>query len=166
MKTRAFLWSIAAAALLSACTQSPAPVPVEDTTAADEAAVRGLTDGFVAAWNTGDAAALGAMIAPDIVELPQGRPANIGRDAVLAAVSAGYDIAVMQQSATVAEVVVMGDYANAYGSWRLDTIVATDPPVESTVGKWMALYHRNAGGTWQIWRWMWNQTSGPPLSGA
>ncbi len=166
MKTRTLLLAIASAAFLAACVQPPPPAPEVDTSAADEAAVRGMTDTFVAAWNAGDAAALSAMIAADVVEMPQGAPANVGRDAVLAAMGAGYDITVVQQSATVDEVFVIGDYANAWGTWRMDAIVATDPPADPTTGKWMAFYHRNADGAWQIWRWMWNQSSGPPLPGA
>ena len=164
MKPRSLVLTIASVALLAACSQAPAPAP--DTSAADAATVRGLTDTFVTAWNAGDVAAFSALIAEDVIEMPQGTVANIGHEAVVAAMSSGYDIKAVQQSATVDEVVVMGDYANAWGSWRLDAVEATDPPAEATTGKWMALYRRNAEGGWQIWRWMWNQTSGPPLPAA
>lgn len=162
MKTRSLILTLASIALLAACAQQ-APAPAPDTSAADAATVRGLTDTFVAAWNAGDTAAFSALIAEDVVQMPQGAAANVGRDAVVAAMSSSIDINAVQQSATVDEVVVMGDYANAYGTWRIDATEATDPPAEATTGKWMALYHRHPGGSWQIWRWMWNQTSGPAL---
>lgn len=164
MKTRSILPMLASVALFAACAQPPAPAA--DTSAADAAAVRDLTEKFVAAWNAGDAATYGAMIADDVIQMPQGAAANTGRDAVLAGMSSSVDVTAVQQSATVDEVVVMGDYANAYGTWRIDPVAATDQAAEVTAGRWMVLYRRNAEGLWQIWRWMWNQTSGPPVPAA
>jgi len=162
MKTRSLILTFASIALLAACAQQ-APAPAPDTSAADAATVRGLTDTFVAAWNAGDTAAFSALIAEDVVQMPQGAAANVGRDAVVAEMSSSVDVAAVQQSATTDEVVVMGDYANAYGTWRIDPVSAADEAAEVTAGKWMVLYHRHPGGSWQIWRWMWNQTSGPAL---
>jgi ketosteroid isomerase-like protein len=122
--------------------------------------VSSLTSSFVAAWNASDATAYGAMIADDVVHMPQGAVANIGRDAVLAAMAEQFDVTTVQQSATIDEVVVMGDYANAYGTWRVDPVSAADEAAEVTAGRWMVLYRRNAEGGWQFWRWMWNQTTG------
>lgn len=171
MNTRSILLALASVALLAACAPPPppapaAPAPAPDTSAADAAAVRDLTDRFVVAWNAGDAAAYGAMIADDVVHMPQGAAANVGRDAVLAAMAGQFDLTTVQQSATIDEVVVMGDYANAYGTWRVDPVSAAGEAAEVTAGRWMVLYRRNAAGGWQFWRWMWNQTSGPAAPAA
>lgn len=162
MNARSLFLTIASVALFAGCAQQAPPAAAPDTSA-DQAAIRAGIETFVTAWNAGDAATYGAMIADDAIQMPQGAEANKGRDAILAAMASGVDVKTVQQSATVDEVFVTGDYANAYGTWRLDAIQPTDPPAEATTGKWMAFYHRTADGHWVIWRWMWNQTSGPPV---
>ena len=162
MQTRTLIFTIASVALFAACAQPPAPA-APDTSEADAATVRGLTDTFVAAWNKADKAAVGPMIAADVIEMPQGQDAIRGRDAVVEAMMAGFDATTVQQTATVEEVFMIGDYANAWGTWRIDPISAADEAAEITTGKWMALYRRNEAGGWEIWRWMWNQTGGPPV---
>jgi len=164
VRTRSRILTIASVALFAACAQPPAPAP--DTSAADAATVRGLTDTFVVAWNAGDTAVVSMMLAADVIQMPQGRDVIKGRDAVAEGMAAGVDITAVQQSATVEEVFMIGDYASAWGTWRMYPIAAADEAAEITTGKWMALYRRNEAGGWEIWRWMWNQTSGPPMPAA
>ena len=63
-----FLW------VLTACTPTSAPPPEpQDTTEADNAAIEGLVDQWLAAWNAADSAALNALYADDaILILPDG----------------------------------------------------------------------------------------------
>jgi ketosteroid isomerase-like protein len=110
---------------------------------------------FVGAWNAGDMEGLTSGIAEDAVLMtPTG--AIVGRDAILAELAQAYDYTVMQQSAAVDEALTLGEYAYARGTWNLDaTDEASAAPAMS--GQWSAVYKASADGSWQTWRWMWNQ---------
>ncbi len=161
MKNNKLLAVLAALLLVTACVQKPAEVAAPDT-AADEASLRAQVDSFVAAWNTGDLETYSALIAEDAIEMPQGQAAASGREAIMAVMNSGYDTSMVQQTATLDEAFFMGDYASAYGTWQLNPTEAAGEGAEVTTGKWMALYKRS-GDSWVVWRWMWNQTSGPAI---
>ncbi len=154
MKLRFRILSLASVLVVAACTQQPAP-----DTGADAAAIRAWVDQFVVAWNEADDATLGPMIAEDAVLMQPDGPPLQGRAAILATMAEGYDIAMIQQSATTDEVVVIGDYAYARGTWNLNPTPAAGPDVQPANGKWSTLFERGAGGAWQVSRWMWNQPS-------
>lgn len=147
------------ALFLAACATEPAtetaePVPV------DPATIRAQVDEFVSAWNDGDVSGLGSMIAEDAVLLqPDGAPL-VGREAILGAISQNYDARVLQQSATVDEVVSIGKLAYARGTWTLEPTTEEGLDVSAVNGKWSAIYQPRSDGGWNTWRWMWNQPSG------
>lgn len=121
----------------------------------DIATLSAQLEAFVSAWNTGDREALAAGIAEDAV-LMKPTATIIGRDAILADAAEAYDYSLMQQAAAVDEVLALGEYAYARGSWTLDpTDAASEVPAMS--GQWSAVYKASEGGRWQTWRWMWNQ---------
>ena len=161
MRKVALLPTFASLLLLAACTRAPAP----NTTEADTATIRAITDHFVAAWNRGDTAALAPLVAGDIILMQPDGPSNVGRDAVLHTMAQGYNIAVMQQTAKVDEVTVSGGYGYAFGSWNVNPKPGASADVQARHGKWSALYKRQADGAWQLWRWMWNQDGAPLAAG-
>ena len=144
---------------LVACGQ-PAPTPARDTSAEDAAAIRAHVDRFVEAWNAADGVAVGPLIAEDAILMQPDTPAVTGRDAILAVIAEGYDVAMIQQLATCDEVITLGDHAWARGTWHLNPTSAAEPEVQGTSGKWSGLYARNAAGQWELARWMWNQYEG------
>jgi uncharacterized protein (TIGR02246 family) len=153
MKARVHLLTLASALVVAACAQQ-----VPDTEA-DVVAIRAQVDQFVAAWNTADNATLSPMVAEDAILMQPDAPPLEGRDAILSTMAGGYDIAVSQQSATVDEVIVMGDYAYARGTWNINPTSTAGADVQALSGKWSILYARGSDGAWQTWRWMWNQPS-------
>jgi uncharacterized protein (TIGR02246 family) len=144
------------AALLAAAACAPTPEAAQDTSAADATAIRAGVDQFVAAWNVADNATIGPLMAADVI-LMQPDGALQGRDAVLADIAESFDVAMMQQSATTDEVIVMGDYAYAHGTWNLDPTAAAGDEVAAMNGQWTVLLARGVDGAWQFSRWMWNQ---------
>lgn len=159
------------ALVLSAC----APEPAEETAdaeatpaatqrpAADVEAIRGLVDRLLTAWNTSDTTALASMIADDIVLLQPDGPVLEGRDAILDFIAGSYDPALLEQSATVDEVLALGP-AHAYGrgSWHLEPTGEPSPDAQAGDGKWSTVYRLGPDGQWLMWRWMWNQPSPAP----
>jgi ketosteroid isomerase-like protein len=142
-----------------ACAQQPATETAEvtETATADPATVRTHVDQFVSVWNAGDVGALGSMIAEDAVLMQPTGPALEGRESILADIAQGYDIALLQQSATVDEVIMLGEWAYARGTWNLDPTPEAGPEVPALSGKWSVVYQPAPDGGWQVWRWMWNQ---------
>jgi uncharacterized protein (TIGR02246 family) len=158
MKHRNRVLGSALVLVLAACAQQPAADTTE-ATAADAEAVRAHVDQFVSAWNTADMAVLGAMVAEDAVLMQPEGPVLQGRDAILATMADGYDVALLQQTATVDEAMMIGDHAYGRGTWNLNPTPEAGAEVQAANGKWSALYQRGPDGAWHIWRWMWNQPS-------
>lgn len=162
MKFRAHILSLTFIFVLVAC----APQQPPDTSEADAAAIRAQVDKFVAAWNTADNATLVNTISEDAILMQPDGPSHEGRDRILETMASGYDIETMQQTAVVDEVIVMGDHAYARGTWTLDPTSAAGADAPALNGKWATLSKRGPGGSWQIFRWIWNQPSGAVPPGA
>ena len=154
MKRTTLLWSIAAAVALAACTQTP-----PDTTEADAATIRGQTESFLAAFNAGDAAALGPSYAEDAVEMQPDGPAMEGRAAIVQGFTDFFTEFTASQTAEVDEVDVQGDLALSRGRWHVRQTPRAGGDEQVRSGKWMVLHQRQADGSWRVWRWMWNQDS-------
>jgi len=157
MKRYASMLGVAMILVFAGCAQQPEPAPEPDTTAADTENLRALVGQFVDAWNAADMAAIGPMVADDVVVMQPDGPLLQGREAILAMMAEAYDITMVQQTATVDEVIVLGDYAYTRGTWNTDPTSAAGADVPSANGKWSLLFKRGADDAWQMSRWMWNQ---------
>lgn len=157
MRRLAHIFCVAAILVVTACAEQQAPDAGEV-----DASMRTYIDEFVAAWNAGDQATLMTMLAEDVVLMQPDGPPLVNRTAILETMAGGYDIETSEQSATVDEVIALGDHAYTRGTWKLEPKAGADGSVLN--GKWSTLCRRGADGTWQISRWMWNQPSGsaPP----
>lgn len=165
MQMRFLILGLAVISLFTACGQQSAPSKSSMDTGAETAAIRANVDKFLAAWNKGDSAAYSSMIANDAVLMGQDEPLLQGRDAIAARMAKDYDTSKYQQSATVDEVVVMGDHAYARGAWSVSPTASAGADAKPTGGKWSILYQRAADGIWLASRWMWNQDSAPKAAG-
>jgi uncharacterized protein (TIGR02246 family) len=121
---------------------------------------------FLAAWNKGDSTTYSSMLASDAVLMGQDEPSLQGRDAIADRIAKDYDVSKFQQTATVDEVVIMGDRAYARGTWSVSPTAAAGGDAKASGGKWSILYQRAADGTWLVSRWMWNQDSTPHPAGS
>jgi ketosteroid isomerase-like protein len=72
----------------------------------------------------------------------------------------------LQQTATVDEVIVNSDQAYVRGTWQLKPTAVASADVQESNGKWSSLYKRGADGGWRIWRSMWNQDAAPSATGS
>ena len=166
MQMRSLLLALVLTSLVTACAQQSAPGKGSTDSSADTAAIRANVDKFVAAWNKGDSAAYGPMIASDAVLIPPDGPLVTGRDAIVAGMAKDYDTTKIQQSATVDEVIVSGDHAYARGTWNYTPTAAAGADTQAPSGRWSMLYQRGADGTWLASRWMWSQEAAPKPAGS
>lgn len=166
MQMRLLIVSLVVMSLFTACGQPSAPAKTSTDAAAGSAAIRSGVDKFLAAWNKGDSATYGAMLASDAVLMGQNEPSLQGRDSIAARMAKDYDVSKFQQTATVDEVIMMGDRAYARGTWTVSPTGAAGADAKTASGKWSILYQRAADGTWLASRWMWNQDSAPQATGS
>lgn len=154
MRIHALLLGFGSALVLAAFSQKP--VEAQDTNAADTAAIHAWVDTFLTKWNTGNLASMGPALAEDIVLMQPVGEAISGRDAVVAFFADRNDFKTFQQTATVDEVIVIGDNAYAWGTWQINPTAAAGADVQAINGKWSMLFKRGADGGWQSSRWMSN----------
>jgi uncharacterized protein (TIGR02246 family) len=165
MQMRSLIPGLVLLSLFTACGQQSTPGKASIDTSADTAAIRANVEKLLAAWNKGDSAAYGPMIADDAILMQPDGPLLQGRDSIVANMIKSYDTTKAQQTATVNEVIVMGDHAYVRGTWNLNPMSAAGADTKAMNGKWSVLYQRSADGTWLTSRWMWNQEAAPKPAG-
>jgi uncharacterized protein (TIGR02246 family) len=165
MQMRSLILGLVLISLFTACGQQSAPGKASPDTSADTTAIRATVEKFNTAWNKGDSALYGPMIADDAVLMGPDGPLLQGRDAVAARMAKDFDVTKFQQTVTVDEVIVMVDHAYVRGTWNINPTAAAGAGTKAVNGKWSILYQRGANGTWLVSRWMWNQEAATPTGG-
>ncbi len=141
--------------LLAACQ------PQAETEAAAEAEYdapdfAAMNEAYDAAISSGDTEAFGMFYAEDAVSMPPNEPPLVGRAAIVA--DAAEDFAAMSGSLTSQSEgsYLTGDLAVEWGTYSFSgTMVDSDVTV-SQDGKYVAIYERQADGSWKIVRDIWN----------
>lgn len=143
-------------ALLVAIAMLSCSRPAAESRSLTEADVQALRDCVAANVRTalaGDAAAFAALYTEDAMLLPpDGAPVE-GRAAIQELFGA---LTVTAFSSSLVEVEGRDDLAYGRGihSWTFAAPGAAEPVSES--GKWIAIWKRQADGSWLIWRDIWN----------
>jgi ketosteroid isomerase-like protein len=141
---------------LAACqpaAEAPPEAPTQPTfTADDEAAIRGMLDKYVEHalamdWESTD------YYTADAVRMPPNAPMIQG----VAAIEEAWDAIPPRTGFTITPQVIAGDGDLAYarGAYTIDMAPPDGDPV-SNVGKWHAIYERQADGSWLCVSDIWN----------
>ena len=147
-------------ALLSGCSQAPAPVG----RATDEAAIRQLLADSEKDFAARDFDRVMKFYADDAVVFLPGKPMLKGADAIKAAMRDAFgdpNISVTVKADSV-EVASSGDIAYGYGT-GISTL--TDPNTKSVTtaeSKWVTVFKKQPGGSWQAVADIYN-SDGPPV---
>jgi uncharacterized protein (TIGR02246 family) len=145
----------------ASCAKAPPPPPPHDA-AADEAAIRAMTDPFLKAFNAGDATAASADDADDLVQMRPDGPELVGKAAIIADNEQYFAANSATQTATVDEVAVWGDIGMSRGTWQVTATPKKGAAKPSTTrGKWIVIVKRQPDGSWKNWRHMWNEDRSP-----
>ena len=125
--------------------------------AAEDAAIRQVDSGIVAAGNAHDIDAMLAFLADDARMLPPGAPPVVGKDAIRSLLTAfmSPEFAVAHH---LEEVVVSrgGDLAYVSYSYELTFLGPEGTPVTET-GKDISIYKKAADGSWKLSIDMWSE---------
>jgi uncharacterized protein (TIGR02246 family) len=139
---------------------SPAP-PAAPDTAADVAAINQVRTDYMASFNAGDMAKLGALHTEDAIEYPANQPAREGRAAIVAAAEAMAKEGKHEISITATETLVGGDQAVDIGTFRVTMTPAAGGEPMTMDGRYIVLLRREADG-WKLARLM-NNTPAPMM---
>lgn len=146
---------------LDACAPAEEQAYEEVVTPAAVEAVDAGHEAFMTALNTGDVAGLLDVIASDAVFMPPTETAVVGKEAIGTWFASFFGAFSASAEVSDREVLVGGDLAVESGSfgWTL-TPVSEGEPIQET-GKFVAIWERQADGSWQVVRDIWNTSAAP-----
>lgn len=119
---------------------------------ADEEAITALGTAWEKEFNDRNHGAMAQLYTSDCIRMPDGSPATIGRSALAEAYRAEFEplweIDDAKIEIEVISTVVTGNEAYARGTSRMK-LASSDSPL---LGKWFAVYRRQANGRW-LYHW-------------
>ena len=130
----------------------------------DEQAILRLTEDWLAAIRAKDIPGLSGMVTDDAVFLPSGFPPIRGKQAVETMYRSFFpQFASVEQSVTIEELQVVGDWAFAWGTEEFTLVPQAGAPIEMR-GKGMSILKRQADGSWKFARGINNTLPKPAAS--
>jgi ketosteroid isomerase-like protein len=158
MQSSSLVTGLALALTVAACqpaAEAPATLSEED-----EAAIQGILDSYAANVRAQDWATLVTYYADDAVRMPPNEPMQQGRAAIMAWLEAQPPVT----GFTLTPQLVSGraDLAYARGTFTFDLAPPDAEPV-SMIGKWHAIYERQADGSWLCVSDIWNTDAPVPM---
>ena len=129
--------------LLAACQASPPPL-----SDADKAAIRAVSDSFVAYVRTNRDSAAASLFTENAVWMPANRGSAEGRPAILAAFQASR--ALESFSLTSIDVEGRGDLAYVRGTYAFAITSADGKSAVGDHGKYLEIRRRQADGKWLV----------------
>jgi uncharacterized protein (TIGR02246 family) len=128
----------------------------------DLEAIDRVREAHVAALNAGDAAAWAAQFADDAVQMPPNAPANLGKAKIKSWSQGFLDQFDVKFALDVDEVRTLGEWAFERGGYTISLNSKAGGPQMQDTGKYITVYQRNSGDTWQMARDIWNSSAPPP----
>lgn len=145
------------------CQTAPAPEPKRDA-AADTAAIKALGDQYIAAVNSGDAAAVTATFTDDGIGMPPNQAAREGKQAIQANYEAMFKAYTVKFAPTPLETQVAGDWAYGRGNYTWTATPKSGKPLEDS-GKYLNILKRQSDGSWKVYRLISNSNKPLPSAG-
>lgn len=148
-RTLALVATLAASVALTACSPAPA-APVRDDPA-DITAVNGVRDGFMAAYNAGDADAVSALYTEDAVSEPNNQPTLEGRDAIIESLRSMFGQVSLNLQLTPDETTTLGNVGLDRGTYSVE-VTPMEGPTTTVEGRYLVLLVKGEDGTWRVMR--------------
>jgi uncharacterized protein (TIGR02246 family) len=123
---------------------------------ADEQAIRALLDSFGKAGAAGDVETVMKLYVAEPIKLGPGRPAMEGASAVRAMFTSVLKTADVKTELVANDIRVSGDLAVARGVQTGTATPKAGGPATAIQVKWVAVYARQADGSWRIAYDIWN----------
>ncbi|UCH65080.1 MAG: SgcJ/EcaC family oxidoreductase [Ignavibacterium sp.] len=111
------------------------------------------------AYNSGNLDGFVALFTDDAVQLPDEEAIVVGKEAIRLRAKDGFANFTFKLTDTVEDIKVSGNWAFVRGSY-VNIITPKEGGDDATEeGKWVAIYQRQADGSWQIYSEIWNNNA-------
>ena len=141
-----------ALALLGAAACAPAAPKPGPPTGDDVTKINALRDGFLAAFNAGDAAKIVESYTPDAIAMPSHHAMVSGRDAILAFNRDFFSQMSATMSLTPQETTVSWDLGYDRGTFSMTMTPKAGGAPMSDHGKYLVVLQRQSDGSWKVTR--------------
>ena len=155
---------VASLLIFTGCQSAPKPEAKPDT-AADTAAIHAVINQLFAAYNAGDAAAVGATFSDDAILMPDKEAAVEGKPAIQAWYAGLFKNVTVNASYTPLETQVAGDWAYDRGSGTVTATSKSGGPVTESF-KILIICKRQTDGSWKIHCGILNNNNPPAAAAA
>lgn len=159
MKTRV-LASLVVVGLIAAggCARAAAPPAADEAKppAADApediAAIKAARDAFMAAYEKGDADAIGRLYTEDAVSEPNFQPTLEGRAAIVDSLRKMFEQVTVNPTLTADETKTLGNVGLDRGRYTVTVTPKAGASPTTTEGRYLVIFRKDADGQWRAWR--------------
>jgi ketosteroid isomerase-like protein len=127
----------------------------------DKAAINKVRLDFNAAFNEGNAEAMGLLIDREGVWMPPGEPAIVGKDNVVARYTDYFTKVRSKFELKPGEIMLCGDRAFMSGAFKRADTPKTGGAVKEVTGHYLFVLKKQPDGIWKIARDIWNEPVKP-----
>lgn len=166
-RTVALTLALTSAFALAACAPSPAPPaasvtaePVRDAPA-DIAAINAARQAFMAAYEAGDATAIGNLYTPEAISESNNQPSLKGREAIVTSLKSMFEQVTVKTTLTSEETRTLGSVGLDRGTYQVTVTPKAGAPPSTSEGRYMVVYVKGPDGKWLAFRDMDNGAMPP-----
>ncbi len=136
------------------------PQPVADDPA-DIAALNAARAAFMAAYEAGDAEAIGKLYTAEAISEPDNQPTLKGRDAIVASLKSMFEQVAVKPVLTPDETRTLGSVGLDRGTYTVTVTPKAGAPPTSSQGRYLVVFVKEADGSWKVSRDMDNSAGAP-----
>jgi len=157
MMVRRFVMALALTSAVGfGCSQAPAPPPAPAEPVADApediAAINSARAAFMAAYEQGDADAIGQLYAEDAISEPNNQPSLEGRAAIVQSLKNMFEQVEVQPVLESEETRTLGNVGLDRGHYTVTVTPKAGAPPTTSQGRYMVVFVKDAQGTWKVFR--------------
>jgi uncharacterized protein (TIGR02246 family) len=125
-----------------------------------ETAVNAAYQEYASSLNAGDADRWVALWTEDGVQMPSGRPANVGKETIASGLHGALErFSFSDMQINTEEVQVAGDWAYARGTYTVTYLPKDGSDPIFIDGKYMSIFQKQSGGSWKLHRDIFNSNN-------
>lgn len=157
-------WRVSASFVLvgllavASCAQEPAPgaasapaQPMVDA-ADDIAAIKTARDAFMAAYEQGDAEAIGRLYTEDAISEPNHQPTLAGREAIVNSLRTLFEQVEVKPVLTPDETKTLGNVGLDRGHYTVTVTPKAGASPTTAEGRYLVIFRKGEDGQWRVWR--------------